>query len=293
MPSAAGAVRLGSGGTLSSTSSRGLSDAEVVQLLRREFARELRRARRRKRQAFLDLFAGSGGVARAIRDRGFACVAFDLAAGPQYDLTRRCVKGLIEEWLRTGRVLGVVCATPCGTWSAALRVKPMPDSGRSLRSRDHIWGLPNLSAHERSKVKAGNATLRAAVRIVKACVAASAPAIVENPVGSLLFFAPPMQKLMGHPAADAISLDQCQFGTPWRKRTRLVGWHVPSLEDSALLCQGSGGLCSATGRPHLVISGRHPDGAQWGPITQEYPEALCSAIADALVDSADTRKRRD
>ena len=47
-------MRLGSGDTLASPSSRGLSDAEVVQLLRREFAQGLRKARRRKRKAFLE-----------------------------------------------------------------------------------------------------------------------------------------------------------------------------------------------------------------------------------------------
>ena len=49
-----------------------------------------------KEGVFLDLFSGSGGVARAVRAEGFKAVEWDRKFGPDFDLTKRKTCGEIE-----------------------------------------------------------------------------------------------------------------------------------------------------------------------------------------------------
>ena len=58
----------------------------------------------------LDLFAGSGGVARAVRRLGFKSKEFDVIHGPEYDLTNPTVVKRIAGSIRKGEVLAVMAA---------------------------------------------------------------------------------------------------------------------------------------------------------------------------------------
>ena len=105
---------------------------------------------------FIELFAGTGGVAKALRKLGFLCYEYEIAHGPQYDLTVKKVVLSILRMVRSGAVRGVVLGPPCAPFSIA-RCRTGP-----IRSKDQAWGFDRskLSDKDWKKVEAGNACLR-------------------------------------------------------------------------------------------------------------------------------------
>ena len=102
---------------------------------------------------------------------------------------------------------------------------------------------------------------------------------------SRLWVLPPMMKLLKKPQVHVVDVDFCQFGTRWRKSTKLVFGNVQAeaLEGLAKRrCHGRG-CCSRTGKPHIVLSGTAPNGKFWTLIAQPYPKQLCDMIVQALL----------
>ena len=67
----------------------------------------------------------------------------------------------------------------------------------------------------------------------------------------------------------------------------LVGHvHPDELSRLSKTCDGRGGICSRTGRPHLQLEGASPEGVRWTSIAQTYPQALNRALAKTLVSQA-------
>ena len=79
----------------------------MIQRLRSELKSHLAQARFRKRECFLELFAGTAVVSRKIRQFGFACMAFEVNNGEQYDLTHPAIIDLVHGWIQGGVILGV------------------------------------------------------------------------------------------------------------------------------------------------------------------------------------------
>lgn len=79
---------------------------------------------------------------------------------------------------------------------------------------------------------------------------------IENPATSLIWTAPPLAALVRH-GTSAVS-DYCQYGMPWRKRTRVQCWSCDPAIVPCRKCSGRGGLCSRTGKPHVILTGTHP-----------------------------------
>ena len=73
--------------------------------------------RRCHKQYFLDLFSGVGGVARALRRLGFSVYEYDIANGQQFDLTNKKVLFKLLSAIRSGKVLGVMIAMLCTSFS--------------------------------------------------------------------------------------------------------------------------------------------------------------------------------
>ena len=261
-----------------------MTDARAVRLLKREL-REIFKVTG-SRVVFLELYAGHGGVSKHLRTRGAAVMEFELDRGAQYDLTRKGVRRLLLGWVRAGVVRGAWLGTICKSWSRARRGPPGSSWG-PIRSAKHIYGLPDLSASDRSKILIGNATMRQSAEFIHACVHAHIPVILENPVASMLWLAPPIRSQLGATSCQTISVDQCQFGARWRKRTRLAAWHCPIL-NLQQLCTGRKGLCNRTKKPHIVLSGSSKEhGVLWTALAQTYPDPFCRAGAGALFTAAE------
>ena len=160
----------------------------------------------------LDLFGGRGGVATALRRRGWNAYVVDGSSGE--DATGRRFWNLIRRDINQGRCMGAMMAPPCATVSQALR--------SPVRSHEHIYGLPDLPEHVLTKVDNANRCYQLCARVARALHRAKRPWIIENPHASLLWHIPEIAALFWMPRTCFVVLDQCQFGTPWRKRTRLL-----------------------------------------------------------------------
>ena len=81
-------------------------------------------------------------------------------------------------------------------------------------------------------------------------------------------------------------LDQCRYGTRWRKRTRVLCGNVADqdLEKLKLMCTGSGGFCG-NGRRHVILQGS-AGGRDRTAAAQAYPPRLATALAQVLTSSA-------
>jgi hypothetical protein len=241
---------------------------------------------------FLELFAGTARVSRAIRRRGERACAIDRADDPALDLTVPDNVQVVTHAIRNGRVRGLWIAPPCASWSRARHGPPL-SSWCSLRSADHPLGLPGLSDRAREIVSEGNAVMRVVARIVSVAIECEVPVIIENPECSYLWSAPEMLTLPHKFMFREIKYDACAFGARWRKRTRLWCWGCSSDVTFPSLCHGQS-LCSYSHKHHIILSGRDPiSKTLWTSLACAYPQALAAQVAYLLVSAAnDLRSSR-
>lgn len=245
----------------------------------------LQKARTHRRQAFVEVFSGSGTLARRFRQLGFACLEIDTKHGPEYDVLNRGFRKILRGWILSGCILGVSIATPCSSMSQALHGPP-GSSWQRLRSDQHPLGLPGLNERGAQKVKAGNELMRFTVWLIRLCLAARIPVIVENPYRSFLWQCPEVCSLLAHRFCKAVLFDFCQFNAPWRKRTKIAIWssYIPPCSD--VLCRGRGGICSQTSKRHIVLSGTDPKSKiMWTKLAEPYPKPFAAKLASLLIDA--------
>ena len=223
---------------------------------------------------------------------------FDTELGPEFDITNPIVLELLGSWMQQGQVGGVHLATPCGSWSDA-RHGPRPVNGRNpgppppLRSRDpaFIYGFSDVSPADLARIEAGNKTMQSTAALLAAARSMKIRTTMENPCSSMIWKAPPIDEFIKDATHDGVcklqSFDMCQFGCAWRKRTRILYVNCHPSSSLCRLCQGKGGLCSATKSKHIQLTGwtRH----SWRTAeAQEYPAAVAAAIASVLVGDVDS-----
>ena len=129
--------------------------------------------------------------------------------------------------------------------------------GGPLRSRSHPFGVPGLPAHQQAAVTAGNCFLRFSISLMSICRRMGIACMLENPHGSGIWQNPLMIAALQWTESKQHVVDFCCFGTPWRKRTRVLAVHA-CLPNSSVLCRGSCKLCSETGVPHVRLMGKDP-----------------------------------
>ena len=262
-------------------------DSDVITHLKTLFKNEMAFSRANGHFVIgLELYAGCKRVSRAVRRLGFGMLGFEVLDGPQFDLLNPAVAQLVDSWIAGGCVGFVFLGTPCSSWYLVRR-GPLGSSWGPIRSARCIYGLPGLSPGDRAKVLLGNRTMRQSARTIRRCVECSVPALLENPVSSRLLSAPPIRALTRLGCCERRVLDQCQYKCPWRKRTVILGWHAPgSLGKLNRMCTGRKGLCSATGKHHIVLSGRNPATNElWTSQAQAYSPSFANEIAKLLVQS--------
>ena len=263
-----------------------LSALEIGRQLDRELHHELSRAKHNRRQVFLELYSGAGIITKYIKSRGFGCLAFDIAHGSHHDLLNTVVHKRIMGWIQSGVVRGIWLGTVCSSWSRARR-GPLHSNWGPLRDDEHIWGLPNMSDRDCEKILLGNRTACNSASIIKCCERLSVPCILENPVASRLWQCPPIKASLTSQAAASATCDQCQFGAPWRKRTRIAGWHC-NVHEFDKRCTGRQSICSRTGKHHVILSGPDPSSSKPFPAqAQMYTDQFGKIGADALIVGSD------
>jgi hypothetical protein len=88
-----------------------------------------------------------------------------------------------------------------------------------------------------------------------------------------------------------VDFHQCQFQAPWRKATKVVAWFSPSLQLLSRRCVGRRGICSASGRHHIVLSGAGPDGRKYTSIAAAYPTRLAQALGRTVIFAIEAAKQ--
>ena len=186
-----------------------------------------------------------------------------------------------QVWQRVLRVLreGVVfylhCGTPCNTFSSARKDDGGPPP---LRSLEYPMGLPDLSPDNWCLVQLGNLFLG---HTCEACVIVfdhGGDFSIENPLLSLMWVTYLMDNLIFHARALAIDLEQCAFGAPSRKPTRLECSNE-LFDPLAITCPG--------GHGHIKLKGKVIDPETGKRVfktkaAQVYPWALCAAFASVV-----------
>ena len=101
---------------------------------------------------FVEVFPGSGRMARAVRSRGLQTFEFDLTKqGGRRNLLHSNVLQELKALLAHPECQGVWFGYPCGTFSSARRNDGGPPPLRGTNPKD-IWGLPELVGKERARV---------------------------------------------------------------------------------------------------------------------------------------------
>ena len=198
------------------------------------------------------------------------------------DVTNLSVCKNLVSVIVAGCVLAVMLSPPCTSFSQAR------DRHHEIRSKDFPWGFPaeTLSDADEARIKSGNATARAAFRIMRACLKHNVPFIMENPCASKIFLLPPLLSILAKPGVGQLTLDQCQYGSTWKKRTSLVHFAVDDLHLLDQRCRTRGGICSKTRLPHFQLQGIASSGIHWTNIDQAFPHNLAVHLAWCLLQNA-------
>jgi hypothetical protein len=230
-----------------------------------------------------DCFAGCGVVSNKVRAAGFAAREWELLNSPAHDLCNPKVRAPIVADLARGRCIGLMLAPPCSSWSVA-RDRTYP-----IRNERYPMGIPHLKPEDKAKIKIGNDTMHAAVTLARAAHEHGRPWVLENPHSSKMWRAPAMVRLRALEHVHEVVSDFCQWGKPWRKRTRFLVGNVPEQDSQKLARRCCGrGRCSRTGRPHHHLSGSAPNGIRWTLLAMPYPARLAHVLAAMLVSEART-----
>ena len=240
----------------------------------------------------LELFAGSGRVAKCARKLGVPAIAVDVQRGPQYDLCQGAIIDSIVAHMRAGDIRAIWLGTPCSTWSTARRGYPGSPGGPLRLVGEHIWGHPRALRRpaDRRKLELGNSTAKRTAEIIQAAVEHKVPVALENGNSSRLWHCPPIADLCAHPSATKFVTDMCQHGARWRKRTRVQTWGCRATAALKHQCIGGSQFCTASGQPHIVLQG-HRGGGSWSARASRYPWRFARAVARMLLRA--TRPKAD
>ena len=229
---------------------------------------------------FLEIFSGTATLTQAVRAVGIPCLPpIDITPCAEvptpFDVVDSDSWDFIMQLAHAGAIRFVHCGTPCNTFSAARK----PDGGPPpLRSREVPLGLPGLSPDNHALVFLGNLFLDRSAEVCMVVFDHGGDFSIENPEHSLLWLTPAVRTLTRRARAQVVDFDQCEYGAPSVKPTRLLISHAMFLQ-LARRCQG--------GHSHELLKGK-----VWSEffqafvfrtkLAQVYPHALCSQFAHLL-----------
>ena len=226
----------------------------------------------------LELYAGSMRWAAAAARAGLAPVlAIDIRLGKSHDLGRPGLQAAVLGWLRAGWVSGLLGGFPCCSWSLA---RNRPNGPATLRTAEHVMGLPDRLPHDQAAIELGNAQVQFIARVIRACQAMRTPALFENPWSSWAWKTSLLIAARSLPGVRLVRTDQCLWGAPWRKATGLLAVWCDTLPLERV-CR-TRGVCSRTGKPHEILSGKDETGVFKTFRAESYPRPLALAMAQCI-----------
>jgi site-specific DNA-cytosine methylase len=225
------------------------------------------------------LFSGVGGVAKHCRRLGAACKEFDIVHGAHGDLLNPIVLKRLKYDIRHSICVAVMMGPPCTNFSIAR------DRTLQVRSKLQPWGFRTLPPNELDKVFQANKLAVVVINILNLCQQFSIPWILENPSTSRFWYLPQIVRILDSSTVHSRVCDYCQYGAPWRKRTRFAFGNLDEFDSLRLDKRCKGTFCSRTGKPHITLSGNDANNIAWTHRAQPYPNTLSRHIAFCLVSS--------
>ena len=202
-------------------------------------------------ERFLSLFGGVGNPAKFWCQMGGTAAVIDLADSSQNDLGKHSCWNDVDKNLHAFDVVGI--DMPCNTWSRARRAPWWSRMPKPLRKAgEYIFGLPWLSELDRIKVNKANIMLKRAVKVIRKCLKLGKSGYLENPMSSMIWQTPQIQRLLRDPRVQLCPLEMCMYNTQWKKPTFILLWNAPATNFSR--CTGRR-VCTRTGKSHMQLTG--------------------------------------
>ena len=221
----------------------------------------------------LDLFSGKRGFPQALVMAGCPwAVCFDLRDGESQDLLRAQLQLDLRKLLSSGCFRAMAAGPVCASFSTAITPP--------WRTLTEPRGRADLGALQRAKLELGHKQLLFVLSLVRICLASGIVFFVENPDGSWIWKLDrelSWDDILQDPTVGDFRVDQCRFGTPWRKRTKF-----------RTNCQGrfQRVLCECS-RPHIQLRGRCKEKKMnFTKLAESYPKKLCKTLAAMFVVDA-------
>ena len=169
----------------------------------------------------------------------------------------------LEEAIRAGCFSGLGGGPVCASFSTAITPP--------VRSRDHPYGRPDVSANMQVKIAEGNSFALWMFSLLRLGMMLKLAVWLENPASSWMFRLPEWKKLEEEfPELKFWVVDYCQFGAEWRKRTKIATNSL--LGGQRHLCRG--------GHQHRLLRGRCRHAKQsWTRVAQAYLRGVAKSIA--------------
>ena len=208
---------------------------------------------------FLELYAGSAGVSKAMLSAGFS-VGPPIELQEGWNFADESLFRLVLQMCASGRIGLVWVGPPRTTYSLARHPR--------LRSSEKPWGLDMLEPD----TAAGNLHLHQGLAVFTAQMLVGNEALVETPWGAYSRKLPWWRLLrsLGY----ELRLDQCRYGTTYEKAT-------------AVLCTSKGfaplGRRCRCQKAHTRLQGTR------AALSAAYPQAFCEELARVSVAVAKTR----
>ena len=229
---------------------------------------------------FLEVFAGTACLTQAARASGLPCLPpIDISVSQLVPVASDVLDADFWEFIikvaQLGGIFFTHCGTPCNTFSAARKLDGGPPP---LRSAQEPMGLAQLSSDNEALVLLGNLFLLRSVELCLIVFHLGGDFSIENPLQSLLWATPPCCELQQACRAIEVDFDQCAFGAPSMKPTRLL---VSSELFGAMRvhCPGN--------HHHEVLKGKVWNNKinRWVFKTKQaqvYPEPMCTRMAEII-----------
>ena len=217
----------------------------------------------------LDLFSGARGFSKCFtQTAGSWSVCFDLKHHEDENLLDPELQRILLQLINKGFFRAMASSPVCASFSTAITPP--------WRTLAFPAGRPDITEEQRAKIQIGQDQLRFTIALVRACLVCKVVFWIENPATS--WFWKQQDELswdgiLTNPGVAFLTVDQCRFGTPWRKRAKfLTNSHVRNQKVS----------CTCL-RPHTVLRGRCKSRkVNYTKLAEAYPRALCSVLGSAI-----------
>jgi hypothetical protein len=244
---------------------------------------------------FVEIFAGTAGLAGAVKARGNIIYTFEFKNGKSGDIMNKATNKLITELIRDKHCIGVWFGMPCATLSSARHGR----DGGPGPLRDYLDVMkPNKACtpRERQRVLTANKVVQRMVEIIDHCMANNVPWYIANPRDSRLWKTPIIQELERRSGAQKSRWDYCQFGTGHMKPTVRMAWQHPFFlmpEKTGDFGQHSKWCCSNTGIRHVRLEGFDEDRKARTSKAEAYPPELCEFWARLICKTKPNDPNKD